>query len=265
MEDLVVDDNHVLLSLDVSSLFTNVRCDLVLKSLDRRCQLIHNNCRIPFDEIINCTKFLFENTYFTFNNNIYLQFFGTLMDSPILRLFADIVMDDLENDCLRILKDKHNCSPLFDYRFLDDTILCVQKKFIDLVLNIFNSQDKNLQFTFEVEQNNQNNFLDLSLIIKENQIISNWFQKPTSSNRTINYFSNHPIYQKKKNIVYNLVDRAISLSHKTFHNVNLKIVKEILLNNDYPNSFTDRNIKIRMNKIKYSSPNSLNKKNRSDL
>ena len=70
LEDLVVDDDYVLLSLDVSSLFTNVPCDLVLKSLDRRCQLIHNNCRIPFNEIINCTKFLFENTYFTFNNNV---------------------------------------------------------------------------------------------------------------------------------------------------------------------------------------------------
>ena len=88
--------------IDVSSLFTNVPCDLVLKSLDRRCQLIHNNCRIPFDEIINCTKCLFENTYFTFNNNIYLQIFGTPMGSPISPLFADIVMDDLENDCLRI-------------------------------------------------------------------------------------------------------------------------------------------------------------------
>ena len=94
--------------------------------------------------------------------------------------------------------------------------------------------------------------------------MSNWFQKPTSSNRTINYFSNHPICQKK-NIVYNLVDRAISLSHKTFHNANLKIVKQILSNYDYPNSFIDENIKIRMSKIKYSSPNSLNKKNRSDL
>ena len=44
----------------------------------------------------------------------------------------------------------------------------------------------------------------------------------------------------RKKIVYNLVDRAISLSHKTFHDANLKIVKLILLNNDYPNSFTDK-------------------------
>ena len=62
------------------------------------------------------------------------------MGSPISPLFADIIMDDLENDCLRILKDKCNCSPSFCCRFVDDIILCVQKKCIDLVLNIFNSQ-----------------------------------------------------------------------------------------------------------------------------
>ena len=89
--------------------------------------------------------------------------------------------------------------------------------------------------------------------MKENQIISNWFQKPTSSNRSINYFSNRPICQKK-NIVYNLVDRAIFLSHKTFYDDNLKIIKKILKENDYPNSFIDKNIKIHINKIKYSSP-----------
>ena len=119
------------------------------------------------------------------------------MCSPIPPLFTDIVMDDLDNDCLRIFKDNHNCSPLFYCKFLDDTILCVQNKFIDLLLNIFNSQDNNFKFTFEVQPNNQIKFLDLSLIIKENQIISNWCQKPTSSNRSINYFSNHPICQKK--------------------------------------------------------------------
>ena len=101
-------------------------------------------------------------------------------------------MDDLENDCLRILKDKYNCSPLFYYRFVDDTILCIQKKIIDLVLKIFNSQDNNLQFTFEVQQNNQINFLWLMLTIKEKQMITNWFQKPTSANRSINYTHKNP-------------------------------------------------------------------------
>ena len=69
----------------------------------------------------------------------------------------------------------------------------------------------------------------------------------------------------EKKIVYNLVDRAISLCHKTFHDANLKIVKQILLKNDNLDNFIGKNIKIIMNIIKYSFPNSLNKKNRSDL
>ena len=60
--------------------------------------------------------------------NFLNKFFGTPMGSPISPLFADIVMDDLENDCLRILKDNHNCSSLFYYKYIDDTISCVQKK-----------------------------------------------------------------------------------------------------------------------------------------
>ena len=60
-----------------------------------------------------------------------------------LHLFTDIAIDDLENDCLHISKDKYNCSSLFYYRLLYETILCVQKKFIHLFFKIFNSQDNN--------------------------------------------------------------------------------------------------------------------------
>ena len=155
------------------------------------------------------------------------------MGSPISPLFADMVMDDLESDCLRILKDSHNCSFLFYYRYTDDTILCVQKKQIDLIINTFNSYHQNLQFTHELQKNNLINFLDMTLISSDNHIITNWFQKPTASGRFINYFSNHPP-QQKKNIVYNLIDRAILLSYESFHRANLKKVEQLLINNEYP-------------------------------
>ena len=35
------------------------------------------------------------------------------MGSPISPLFADIVMDDLETDCLKILKENDDIIPLF--------------------------------------------------------------------------------------------------------------------------------------------------------
>ena len=80
---------------------------LVLDSLDKRFDSIHNKCKIPFNEIVMCTKFLFNNTFFSFNNEYYRQIDGTPMGSPISPLFADIVMDDLETYCLRSLNENH--------------------------------------------------------------------------------------------------------------------------------------------------------------
>ena len=157
----MIDDVHTLLSLDVSSLFTNIPSKLVIERLEKRCLLIHQNCKIPFNEIVNCSKFLFENTFFSFNGSVYQQIEGTHMGSPISPLFADIVMNDLEVYCLKKLKTDHNCIPLFYYRYVDDTILCVHKKHVDLIINTFNSYSSNLQFTFELEHNNRIHFLDI--------------------------------------------------------------------------------------------------------
>ena len=59
------------------------------------------------------------------------------------------------------------------------------------------------------------------------------------------------------------MDRAILLSHESFHRTNLKKVEQLLINNDYPSSFIDNNIKIRMNKIKYHSSNNPSIRNNS--
>ena len=74
--------------------------------------------------------------------------------------------------------------------------------------------------------------MDITIFKKNNRLITNWFQKLTSSRRVINFSSNHPI-QQKKNIIYNLVDRAILLSHKKFHKDNLRKIQKMLRNNNY--------------------------------
>ena len=73
----------------------------------------------------------------------------------------------------------------------------------------------------------------MTIIRYNNTIITDWFNKPTSSVRLINFRSNHP-EQQKINIIYNLVDRAISLSNKPFHKRNLNIATQILQDKNYP-------------------------------
>ena len=56
-------------------------------------------------------------------------------------------------------------------------------------------------------------------------------------------------------MIYNLVDKTISLSNECFHKENLSITKNLLLQNDYPIKFINYYIKKRLDKIKYSSLN----------
>ena len=90
------------------------------------------------------------------------------------------------------------------------------------------------------------------IIRYNNTIITDWFNKPTSSGRLINFCSDHP-EQQRINIIYNHVDRAISLSNKQFHKKNLNIVIQILQDNNYSREFINRYIHTRQCKIKHKS------------
>ena len=94
-------------------------------------------------------------------------------------------MDDLEMYCLRSLKENHDVNPLFYFRYVDDTIMCINKEHIDLVLETFNTYNNKLKFTYELEQDTKINFLDMTIIRYNNTIITDWFNKPTSSGRSI--------------------------------------------------------------------------------
>ena len=71
LKNFKLHDEHILLSLDVKSLFTNIPVELVSDNIDKRVPSIMNKCLIPIDAIKNCIRFLYDNTYFTFNNNVY--------------------------------------------------------------------------------------------------------------------------------------------------------------------------------------------------
>ena len=95
-------------------------------------------------------------------------------------------MEDLENSCINKLQEK----PLFYYRYVDDIVLCIPKNNIRDTLQIFNSYDTNLQFTVEHSENTSISFLDIKIIINdERNIITNWYRKPTFSERYLNFNS----------------------------------------------------------------------------
>ncbi|XP_011865403.1 PREDICTED: uncharacterized protein LOC105560690, partial [Vollenhovia emeryi] len=168
-------DSEVFISLDVVSLFTNVPLDLALESITKRWNLIEKNTKIPKHEFITAIKLLLHSTYFTFNGITYKQTFGTPMGSPISPLIADLVMQDLEEF---VLRDIHTS---FYVRYVDDILLLVHSDSINDILEKFNSYHQRLQFTLEIENERTISFLDLKILIQDNNLLIDWYHKKTFS------------------------------------------------------------------------------------
>jgi len=207
-----IPEKHTLTSLDVSSLFTNIPEELVIEALNSRWNLIQKETKITKKEFIIAVQFIFNSTYFTFDDITYRQIFGTPMGSPLSPVLADIVMQDLEQKAL----NKLDFSLPIYYRYVDDILLLTPFEKIDVVLNTFNGIHSRLKFTLELEKNRSISFLDLRLIINNGILFIDWFRKDTCSGRYLHYYSGHPIYHKIGTI-YGLVDRALLLSHPVFH------------------------------------------------
>ncbi|XP_020295370.1 uncharacterized protein LOC109860580 [Pseudomyrmex gracilis] len=222
-------DADVLFSLDVVSLFTNIPLDLALDGVRKRWDSIKDHTKIPLDPFIRALEFVLSSTFFDFNGITYQQTFGTPMGSPLSPIIVDIVLQDLETHCLNSL----NITPPFYFRYVDDILMAAPREHIDPIFNCFNSYHPRLKFTIEIEEGRSINFLDTSISVINNKLLLNWYHKPTFSGRYLNFFSQHPLNQKI-GIIYGIIDRAVLLSHPSFHNGNLIKAIQILLANDYP-------------------------------
>lgn len=149
----------MLISLDVTALFTNISVELVKTGIEKRFHRIMKHTPIQLDELLEVIGTLMVSTFYEFNGNYYQQFFGTTMGSLVSPISADITMDDLETNFVTKLK-------------MDDIIICIPKDTLDMLFSSFNSYYERLQFTYELDSNNRIRFLDLVLIREENLIVT---------------------------------------------------------------------------------------------
>ena len=120
------------------------------------------------------------------------------MGSPVSAFFADMVMEEIEQQCL----SKLNFTPVVYTRYVDDVIASIPYCEVNNILQVFNNQHGRIKFTHETETNDSINFLDMKLIRDENTIRTNWTQKATFFARILHYKSTHPIHQKIAMVFY---------------------------------------------------------------
>ena len=137
------------------------------------------------DLLMLCTK----NVHFTFNDITFLQIDGVAMGSPLGPVLAGIFMTQLERTILPELG-----SYMLPWsRYVDDTVTAVNSNYVNQALTALNGFDNNIQFTYELESNNNClPFLDVLLVRKQQLIETQVYRKPTANNIYLHWESHAP-------------------------------------------------------------------------
>ena len=118
LQGVVIEEEDILNSHDVVSLFTNTPIDQVLQivktrldkeSILRDCNK-ENGTKLESDDVVHLLDFILTTTYFTFRGEIYRQLFGTAMGSPVSPIAANIFMEALEQKAIAIIAPM-DCRP----------------------------------------------------------------------------------------------------------------------------------------------------------
>ncbi|KAJ8685355.1 hypothetical protein QAD02_021148 [Eretmocerus hayati] len=109
VKGVVIPYEYECVGFDAKSLFTNVSKHHVQLAVERRFELIYRKYGIPLADFMGAITLLMDNTYFQFNGQFHKQKYGTPMGSPPSPRFADMRVEDLQQECLSKLHFK----PLF--------------------------------------------------------------------------------------------------------------------------------------------------------
>lgn len=151
------------------------------------------------------------------------------MGSNMSPTVAGIVMNELLDTVIPKLGFR---SKLF-LKYVDDLLAVIPRRQLQQTLRALNSYHERIQFTMETENEGKLPYLDLLLIRDVNNLITNWYQKETAAKKALNFLSNHSL-QMEKNVAYNMLYRATTLSNEEFHDENIEKVKGIFRDSNYP-------------------------------
>lgn len=217
----------------------------------RQWDKVQPHTKIPKSQFLLILNFcLKDNNYFNFDGNLYHQTFGMPMGNPLSPTIADIILDTLLDETIDVLK-KSNIYIKFIAKYVDDILAIVKKSDLEIILKALNQYHQKLQFTVEIENNNSLAFLDTTILKTGNRLLFNWYAKPTSSGRMINFHSTHPIKQKI-NTANNLINKALDISDTQFHEENIQKIRKILRMNSFPNYLINELINNKTRKITHN-------------
>ena len=235
--------NYKLVSFDIVSLFTCLPQDFLLKCVEEKWDEIREFTQLSLSEFFEGVELCLSNSYLVSQGTFYCQVSGTPMGAPISSSIAMLAVINVFSKIQALLP--FDIPFLYDY--VDDSITAIPENLIEETLEIFNSIHPKIQFTCELEVNGKLPYLDLLLIRNpDGSVSTDFYQKPLSSNRILNFNSAHSM-SLKFNTAIGLIKRVFNFSTVKNDREKSDIISSILKSNNYPKSF----INMAINKYKH--------------
>lgn len=171
-----IPEEHVLFSLDVKSLYTNVPVEYAVQCIEERWSEVEQHTKIDKESFVAAVKLVLDSTYFTYRSNSYTQTFGVPMGSPLSPVVANLVMERLEQECMNRVKEQR-IEMVVCRRYVDDCFCVAHRDHVAQILDSFNGFHERLQFTVEHEENGKIKFLDMMLSRENGSLKKCWLPK----------------------------------------------------------------------------------------
>jgi len=188
----VIHKDHILVTGDVTALYTNMCITRTLNILRRELALNPQRNR-PDEEIMTLLTTIMTNNDFTFNDELYLQVFGTAMGKTFAPNLANLYLMDLDKEAM----DGFRIKPYLFFRFLDDIFFVWPgtREDLDEYQDFLNAQIPNIKITLNISDT-QVDFLDTTIFKhttwRDTTLQSKVFFKATDTHQLLHTTSFHP-------------------------------------------------------------------------
>ena len=138
MSGLSVEEDEILVSFDVSSLFNNVPIDEAVRAIHDRLRNDETLCdptTLSPDRVAELLEVCLRSTYFCYQGTFYKQQEGAAMGSPVSAAVANLYMEVFEDLALKSAP----VTPRLWKRYVDDTCCIVKKGTVEAPLGHLNS------------------------------------------------------------------------------------------------------------------------------
>ena len=196
-------ENAILVTMDVSSLYTNIDHEEGAEACYEFLEL-RKNKTISSAKLKSLILLVLRSTAFRFGSSIFKQVMGTSMGTPMAPNYANLFMAKFENEVITSYHQKTGLKPYVWYRYIDDIFIIwthgadTLDDFITHNQNFSKQKKMKSNISFEVNQSTvKANFLDVSVELKDGVLATTLYSKPTDAHLYLNKSSNHPQHVTK--------------------------------------------------------------------